>query len=268
MELGHVSAATMVAIVIVMIIAFALPIGLLIYGKVKLKGRISSFFIGCGVFFVMVLVLERILHSVVLGTLGFTITGNIWIYALYGGFAAAIFEETGRFIAMKFFLKKNLNFQNAFMYGAGHGGCEAIIIIGVSYFSNLITAIMVNNGSMNATLQLLNGDTQKQTYDSISALWTTPTYQFYLAGVERIFAIALQIAFSIIMYQAVKNGKKAYIAVAYLAHFIVDFVSVLVNNYAGVIVTEFIVAVMAALLLFIAYKISKKDSCIEKIHLS
>ena len=33
-----------------------------------------------------------------------------------------VFEETGRLIAMKFWMKKWLDFPNALMYGIGHGG--------------------------------------------------------------------------------------------------------------------------------------------------
>ena len=50
------------------------------------------------------------------------LTGNIWFYALYGGIAAGVFEETGRFTAMKFWMKKSLSKESSFMYGVGHGG--------------------------------------------------------------------------------------------------------------------------------------------------
>ena len=46
------------------------------------------------------------------------------LYAVYGGLMAALFEETGRYSAMRF-LVKPMDFPNAFMYGAGHGGVEA-----------------------------------------------------------------------------------------------------------------------------------------------
>ena len=36
--------------------------------------------------------------------------------------AAGVFEETGRLLAMKFCMKKDLDKKNAIMYGIGHGG--------------------------------------------------------------------------------------------------------------------------------------------------
>ena len=52
------------------------------------------------------MVLERIFHFLVLQSgAGTVIQGNIWLYALYGGLAAGIFEETGRFLAFRFVLR-------------------------------------------------------------------------------------------------------------------------------------------------------------------
>ena len=126
---------------------------------------------------------------------------------------------------MKFCLKKHLTRENALMYGAGHGGIEAFLILGMSSMSNLITAAMINGGLMEKTMTVLDAAQQEVTYSQLSVLWTTPVYQFYLAPVERISAIALQIALSILVYSAVKTGKKLYLAAAFGIHFAVDFLT-------------------------------------------
>ena len=120
---------------------------------------------------------------------------------------------------MKFCLKKHLTRENALMYGAGHGGIEAFLILGMSSMSNLLTAAMINGGLMEKTMTALEPAQQEVTYHQLSVLWTTPAYQFYLAPVERISAIALQIALSILVYSAVKTGRKL--------HFAVDFLTVI-----------------------------------------
>ena len=154
---------------------------------------------------------------------GSVIRDNLWLYAIYGGLAAALFEECGRWIAMKFCLKKHLTRENALMYGAGHGGIEAFLILGMSSMSNLLTAAMINGGLMETALEPAQ---QEVTYHQLSVLWTTPAYQFYLAPVERISAIALQIALSILVYSAVKTGRKLQLAAAFGLHFAVDFLTV------------------------------------------
>ena len=100
--------------------SFAAPILLLIYYRKK-GADILPFFIGCIVFVIFALILESLMHQLVLKVLpvGKTILGNTLLYALYGGLAAGIFEETGRFLAFKTVLKKKLgNDRNALMYGA------------------------------------------------------------------------------------------------------------------------------------------------------
>ena len=126
MTVGMVPGASIAGMVFSLVVSFALPIGLFVYAKKKLGAKAAPFFIGCGVFFVMVLMLEAAIHRIVFQLAGEALTGSVILYAVYGGLMAALFEETGRYIAMRF-LVKPLDFPNAFMYGAGHGGVEAML---------------------------------------------------------------------------------------------------------------------------------------------
>ena len=126
LEWGTVSGASLGGMIFSLILSIGLPIALLILVKNKLKANLTSFVIGSAVFIVFALVLESLMHSVVLTATGTLLTDNLILYGLYGGLAAALFEETGRLIAMKFFMKDSLNKPNTLMYGIGHGGIEAI----------------------------------------------------------------------------------------------------------------------------------------------
>lgn len=99
-------------------------------------------------------------------------------FYVYAALAAAVFEETGRLIAMKFWMKKWLDFPNALMYGIGHGGVEAILIGGLSGISNLVSMLMINSGAMQNTLAALPAESANQTVSQLSALWTTPAPLF------------------------------------------------------------------------------------------
>ena len=118
---GTVSGASMVGMVISLLLSVGLPIFLCIFIYKKTKAWVPAFFIGCGIFVGFAMILEQICHAIVLTVTGSVIRDNIWLYAIYGGLAAALFEECGRWIAMKFCLKKHLTRENALMYGAGHG---------------------------------------------------------------------------------------------------------------------------------------------------
>ncbi len=259
MNLQTISGISILGMFFSLAISVGIPVALLLYLYKKKRARLISFFIGGGVFFVMAMVLEQMLHVVVLTAAGDMITGNIWAYAAYGGLAAALFEETGRCIAMRYFLKKNLDTENALMYGAGHGGFEAILIVGTVYVNNIVISIMINTGSMASTLLSLDETARETTVQQLSALWTTPVYAFYLAGVERLCAIMLQIALSILMYCGVRYGRKVYIVLAFGIHFLVDFVTVLGANYTNLWIVEGIIIVMTGFMAALTYGIWKRE---------
>lgn len=260
MEWGTVSAASMTGMVFTLLISLGLPVilGIMIYKKTHAK--VSSCLIGAGIFVAFALILEQILHVVVLGVTGTVIRDNIFLYALYGGLAAALFEETGRLVAMKYCMKKNLDKGNALMYGVGHGGAEAILIVGLVYVNNLITSIMINTGVIQLTMAQLDPALQESTYQQLQQLWQLPAYGFYLAGVERISAVVLQISFSVLIYKSVKTGQKKFFAGAFSLHFLVDFVTV-VTAGKGVPswTVELEVAVMAVVIAFGVAKIYWHD---------
>lgn len=260
MEMGTVSTLSIVGMAVTLLISVLLPIVLCIFIRCRTKAKISSFFYGCGVFVIFALVLEQILHTIVLGVFGEAVTGNILVYGLYGGAAAALFEETGRFVAMKFFMKKNLTKENALMYGAGHGGVEAILIVGLSYISSIANAILINTHQMETVLAVLDESQKESTLKSLSVLWTTSSDLFFAAGVERIWAIILQISLSVLVYKAVKSGQKKFLALAMGIHFLVDFIAVISAQRLSVWIIELLIFVMTAVASVIAYRIYKAES--------
>lgn len=139
----NVPTLSIVFMVISCLIAFLVPVGLLLYFRIKKKADILPFFIGCAVMLIFAFVLEQLAHSLILGSAaGIIIQKNTLLYALYGGLMAGLFEETGRFVAFKTVLKrKQEKDQNALMYGAGHGGFEAIVILGLAMINNIIYSV-------------------------------------------------------------------------------------------------------------------------------
>ena len=82
------------------LLGFAVPVGLSWYLVRKHHVKISTILIGAATFIVFALVLESVMHQLVLnGPHGAAIQGNRLWYALSGGLAAGLFEETGRFLS-------------------------------------------------------------------------------------------------------------------------------------------------------------------------
>ena len=266
MEWGTVSAANIIGMVFSLVVSVGLPIvlGIIVYKKTHAK--VSSCFIGAGIFVVFALILEQILHVIVLAIMGPDFQSKTVLFGLYAALAAGLFEETGRLVAMKFFMKKNLDKGNALMYGVGHGGVEAILLVGLTYVNNIVIAIMINTGTIQLSMSQLEPAMQKATYQQLQPLWMSPSYVFYMAGVERVAAVILQICLSVLVYKCVKTGQKKFIAGAILLHFLVDFVTVVTAGFGMPMwVVEIEVVVIAAIIAWGVVKIYRKDEAgVEK----
>ena len=261
MELGTVPTATLVGMILSLLISIGIPLTLFILARKKLKASGTSFVIGAAVFVVFALVLESLLHSVVLTATGTLLTGNVFLYGLYGGLAAALFEETGRLIAMKFYMKKTLCRENSVMYGIGHGGIEAILLVGLTYLSNILTALMINSGTLEASLELLDDTAKQSTLEQLKVLWETPSWQFYVAGAERFIAIALQIALSVLVYKAVTAKSRKYWFFAFGIHFAVDFITVVMTGLGAPIwIAETVLLAAMVLIARYTYTIYKEEN--------
>lgn len=259
-----VSTLSMVFMAISGCICFALPIVLLILLRVKKRADILPFFIGCAVMLVFALILESIVHQLVFASpVGETILGNTWLYGLYGGLMAALFEETGRFVAFRTVLRKKTDKdQNALMYGVGHGGFEAIAITGMTMMNNIIWSVLINTGGLSAITGALADDMKVQIEQTAQTLIATPGYQFLLGGFERISAMILQVALSVfVWFAAKKKDKRALFPLALGIHFLVDFLTVILSG-AGIsmLLLEAIIAAMAVLAGLLAYRVFKSNT--------
>ena len=238
---------------------FAMPIGLFFYFRKRKKADILPFFVGCAVMFLFALVLESYAHRLILSSsIGIQIIKNTILYAIYGGLMAGIFEETGRLIAFKTVLKKYQNKDiDALMYGAGHGGFEAVFLLGLTMINNIVYAVMINNGTISSITSSLSGDSLTQMNLIIETMLTTSPYTF-LAGIfERIFAATLQMVLSVIVWFSAKNTKQWYLyPAAIMIHAVVDGVAVIMSAYnVPVFMIEAAICVMAILAVLFARKV-------------
>ncbi len=253
---GTVPTLSIVFMALSALIGFALPVALLLWLRLKKKADLVPFFIGCAVMVLFALVIEASIHKIVLGSaVGERIQNNLWVYALYGGLMAGLFEETGRLLAFKTVLKKYQSRDvNALMYGAGHGGIEAAVLLGVTMVNNLIYSIMINTGGTASLLAPLTDELKAQVQSAIQALITTPPLHFLLGGVERLFAVALQISFSVLVWFAAKKpGRRWLFPAAIGLHALVDAAAViLAGKNVNLILVEAIVGGFALITVLIA----------------
>ncbi|HAX74128.1 MAG TPA: YhfC family intramembrane metalloprotease, partial [Firmicutes bacterium] len=203
-----------------LIISLVLPLGLIVWVRRKYKASLFSFFVGMVAWFVAVQVLEAPIHYYLL--VGNESTAQFLsqpiAYMLYGGLMAGLFEETARLICFKFILKKQNRIQDSIAYGIGHGGIEAMLLVSLTYLSNLVFSFLINNGTLSSL-----GMPAELTDVLQSQLMTTDASLFWVAGIERIGAIVVHIGLSVLVFKAVKSRRYGYYLLAILLHAALNF---------------------------------------------
>ena len=125
---------TKIGLIISALIAFIVPILMLIYHIIYKKQRLKPFIVGVLVFFISQIVLRLPILSYVLpNQLWYMrISLNPYLYSIFLGLTAGIFEEIGRYIGFKYFLKNNQKYDDGLSFGFGHWGVEALFIVGIN----------------------------------------------------------------------------------------------------------------------------------------
>ena len=241
--------SSIITMAVCAVVGIAAPVALAWWMVRKYKVKLTTILIGAATFFIFALLLEPILHQLVLkGPHGAAITGNIWYYALYGGLAAGLFEETCRLLAMKFLLRKEpSNALTGVAYGVGHGGLEMLLIFGVTMISNIAIAAMINSGQADTLLATAPAEVQAQVQAQFEQLQSSSAGMYLFGLWERFSAIILQLGLSVLVWAAVRKGGKWLwlFPAAIVLHALVDGCAVIVSKTAGILPTEIIVFCLA-----------------------
>ncbi len=260
---AHVSSGAIAGMLFSMGVAVLGPIALLIIWRLrsrhhapkdctylKEKCSVVPAFAGVATFTVAVLVLENIPKYFLFSganSVSDYILNHAWAYAFTGALLAGIFEECGRFVTFRYFLKNYTARETAVTYGIGHGGMACLILLGVGMISNLSLAFMINNGSLAVMIEQLPQQ-QADAYELIIANLAASTFSLYLWSVwERIFAMLLHISLSVLVFAAVREKSKIYLfPLAILLHAGLDIFAALYQFGAiNLLVTELLITLLS-----------------------
>ena len=204
------------------IAAFLLPVAAAVWLALKKEGYLRPILLGVFTF-VFFQGIRLALNELVINpmpSMSVLSMTNPIAYYLFFGATAGLFEEGGRWIVMTLFLKDRRRFSDGVSFGIGHGGIEAIIFAGMSALFVLITNDpRVTAGNM------------------------------FAGGVERLFAMTAQIAFSVMVFKAVTLKKPLWLLLAFVLHTILDAGLVIAVYGASTFLIEAYVGVFALIML-------------------
>lgn len=225
---------TLIGLIFIIATCFVLPIGGIIYISFKNKRALLVALVGAVTFFVS----QGLLRIPLLQAIGQNATASIWmmdnvlLYTLLLCFSAGLFEETGRLISFKC-LKKTNTLWEAIAFGLGHGGLEAILLVGIPALSQ--------SGSL---------------------------ANFLLAGTERMAALLIHVTLSIIIYIGVqKRQALKYTLLAIGLHGIFNLVPTFILALGGTLLMSegFLYMTTAVIFLCVYFFIIKRRIADEQI---
>ena len=205
--------------------------------------------VGAAVFVVFALVLERTLHLYLLQLNPVTAQ---WLrmpalFVIYGALMAGLFEETGRWLGLRFLTRKPGDAATPVAYALGHAGIEAWLIGTASQAQMVMFGIAANRGELESRLAASGAEAMTGTIHTMLAQLSP----WLAAGAfaERIAAMLIQFTLTLVVWHAVRQRRFVIIVLAVLLHALADLPAALFQVHVmPLAVTEAIYAVIAVLL--------------------
>ncbi|NLG97245.1 MAG: YhfC family intramembrane metalloprotease [Chloroflexi bacterium] len=199
----------------VFVILYPIVLGIITNRRWGVSWRI--FLIGAGIFIIFQLVTRIPLISVAQVYLTPLIQSSrafsfAWIVFL--SLTAGLFEEFGRYVGYRWMLPRDpKTWKTGVMYGLGHGGIEAIVLVGVTQVVTfvILSLFPVLQGSLPAEVLAPLSQT-------VAAAAGSPDYLPLLAAWERLWTVLFHVALSLIVLQVFRRGRFAWIWAAVALH--------------------------------------------------
>ena len=170
--------------------------------------------------------------------------------ALGLGLSAGLFEEVARYLVYRFWIKDARTWRQGVMFGAGHGGTEAILVGG---YSALVTVQLLALQNMDLNTLGLPPEQLAALEQQLGTFTTAPLYTTLLGAVERVWAMIFHIAASLLVLQAVRRRNLLWLVAAILWHTVLNALTVYVLNLAGPVWVEVALGVLSIFSLAIIY---------------
>jgi uncharacterized membrane protein YhfC len=254
------------SLIITVILMIAIPVVFFVYWHRKHKEQTSISYLIAGAvgFIVSARILELGVHYFCIvqdNPVSRLINGSTAAYVLYGIIMAGVFEECGRYIVLKYIMKKNHTRENAVLYGIGHGGIEIFAIALPLMITYLTIAVLFSGGDVENALSSLKitEETAEAALPSVQAAAAFDYGMMTMNVMERLFAILIHIGLTVIVYYGVINAKRICLPAAILLHMLMDtFPALYQRGVVPLWAVEVWGAVWTVVIVFIAGKLYRE----------
>ena len=254
------------SLAITVVCMIAIPVVFLVFWRRNHKGQTNFSYLIAGAlgFIVSARVLELGVHYFCIladNPVSRFITGSTAAYVLYGTLMAGVFEECGRYIVLKYIMKKNRTRENSVMYGIGHGGIEILAVLLPSMITYLLIAVLFSSGKAEVALSTLK-ITEETAAAALPSVRAAASFNFALMAmnvVERVFAMLLHVGLTVIVFYGVISSKAVFLPLAILLHMLMDtFPALYQRGVLPLWSVEVWAALCTAVVVLIAFKLYRR----------
>ncbi len=138
------------------------------------------------------------------------------------GLSAGLWEEGLRYLVLRLWAKDARSWRTALLFGAGHGGLEAILLGGLAFYAFLqlyaLQGADLSRFAQGAQLEMLQA--------VLANYWSAPWHQTLLGAVERALALCLHLACAVLVMRGLRSV--GWLIAAILLHAMMDASAVFV----------------------------------------
>jgi uncharacterized membrane protein YhfC len=146
-----------------------------------------------------------------------------WLAVL--SLSAGLFEEVGRYVGYRWLMRsEEKTWAKGVMYGLGHGGIEAMLLVGGMALLGLVNLVALS--AMDISALPLSDEQRAQLGAQLDAVRALPSWTPLVGAWERLWAVPFHVGLSVLVLQVFRRGGIGWLWLAILAHALVNFVAV------------------------------------------
>jgi uncharacterized membrane protein YhfC len=181
------------------------------------------------------------------GMVAWNPTYQLIFYAVFLGLSAGVFEEVARYLVLRWWAKDARSWRAGVLFGAGHGGMEAIILGGLVLYGFFQLTTLRNTDLLSVIPANQLTLVQKQ----VTAYWSATWYSSLLGALERFLTIPCQIAMAVLVMRVFTHKQIRWLFLAIGYHALMDASAVVIVKYFGVYWTEAVICGFTLLSVFL-----------------
>jgi uncharacterized membrane protein YhfC len=161
--------------------------------------------------------------------------------AILLGISAGLFEEFSRYCVYRWWIIDARTWSQGILFGAGHGGFEAIILGIISLYA-FVQLIAIKNIDLST---IVSADQISLARQQIDMYWSMPWYDSLIGALERVFALPLHVAASVLVLQAFIRNQFRWVWFAVGLHAFLNAVAVYISQTTGIYAAELAIGILA-----------------------